>query len=150
MHENTENKVKKHLPWVWVQSACSILANKIKEHHQGTEIAGVIAFPRGGLVPATLLAHQLDIGTVMTTSEFDSRVILDDSLMRGTYLLVDDISDTGGTISDWITGYVNHVDLWQIKFIVATLCYRPGTAYVPNYTIQNAYDNWIVFPWELN
>lgn len=150
MHENTEQKDKKHFHWELVEAACLIMSNDIMRDYPDyqTRFKGVIGFPRGGLVPAVALAHMLNIDKVMTTPEFDFQYKANPVLMEGAYLLVDDISDTGVTFSDWVMNYVEQINTQKIQFVTASLCYRKDTAFMPNYTVQDAFDNWVIFPWE--
>ena len=156
MHGNEGKREYKRFNWELVDAACFIIADRIRADHPDykEKFAGVVAFPRGGLIPATLLAHMLDLDIVMTTSELDLQVEHDvegfgrGELFHGKYLLIDDISDSGETFADYIASYSDLIKAGDIEFVTAAICYRPGTAYMPDYTIQDAFDKWVIFPWE--
>ena len=89
---------------------------------------------RGGLIPAVLLSHLLDIkfvtlGTAKTRPE----------ITRARTLLIDDICDSGKTfkeLEDW-------------GFATASLVWRHNSEFIPDchaYLVED--DSWIVFPWE--
>lgn len=155
---NTNRLAVMPLSWQWIEAGCSILTDKIKEKYPcPNEIfKGVVAFPRGGLVPATILAHMLDIKTVMTTSEFDMLFLVNDgaSFDEGHYLLVDDISDTGVTFADWLANYAGFQPAeesgYDIRFTTVALTYRPNTAHMPDFVVGCADNYWIEFPWEVH
>lgn len=159
MHENTEGRRKKHYNWVWVQSACHIISEKIKADYPECEEAftAVVAFPRGGLVPAVILSHLLGINKVITTDELSTEIkkrqnnsflVPRDEQNYGVFLIVDDIADTGATFAEYLETHRQETDNNQLLFVTASLCYRTGTVFTPDYTVQDIQDTWAVFPWE--
>lgn len=150
MHENTGQKEKKYFTWELVDACCLMLTNDIMKKYPDYKerFKGVITFPRGGLAPAAIIANMLGLGTVMTASEMDLQIEANPDLMEGTYLLVDDISDTGETFADYVAGFTDLINAQKIQFVTVALCFRTNTAFMPEFVIQDAFDKWIVFPWE--
>ena len=118
---------------------------------------GIIAVTRGGLVPAALVARELDIrliDTVCVTS-YDARASGaaataqgDVTVLKGVagdgagYLLIDDLVDTGRT------ALVVRKLLPRAHF--ATLYAKPaGRAIVDTFVKEFKQTKWIHFPWDI-
>ncbi len=111
---------------------------------------GIIAITRGGLVPAAIVARELDIRLVETVcvSSYnwqDQRgdvEILKSLKMDGEgWLLIDDLVDTGQTaktVRDMLP-----------KAHFATVYAKPkGRPLVDTYITEVSQDTWILFPWD--
>ncbi len=87
----------------------------------------VYGIPRGGLIVAVYLSYQMDLGLIQNelTGLKPSRV-----------LVVDDIVDTGKTLSEYST-----------RYDTATLLVKPWAKIKPTYHIHITED-WPVFPYE--
>lgn len=97
----------------------------------------VCGLPRGGLIPAVLISHRLDIPLV---TEHD---IENDDINFGDVLLVDDIADSGRTLQRFLYNR-------KKPFGVYTICYKEKSKVVPEYYSINVDESiWIVFPWEV-
>ena len=83
--------------------------------------------PRGGLVLAVCLSHQLGIP-----------MILDESEITAKTLVVDDIADTGETL--FIYAYHGN--------FIATLFYKRHCLYIPDIWLREKTKKYIRFPWE--
>jgi len=99
------------------------LANKIKESE--IKFSSLFGVPRGGLVVAVYLSHLLDIPVTIHS--------IDDET-----LIVDDISDTGKTLSGF-----------KHENYIATLHYKKGSIVEPAFWVRKKKDKWIVYPWEI-
>ena len=119
---------------------------------------GIVAITRGGLLPATLLAHALDIRVVETVSiaaygqdgqgqEFLGTPVVTkspDAAGDGTgFLLVDDLVDTGATAC------VARALLPKARF-VCVYAKPAGRAFTDHFVTEVSQDTWIVLPWEKN
>lgn len=111
---------------------------------------GIVAISRGGLVPAAIVARELDLRLVDTlcAASYDHRSrgelrILKPMTLAGDGLLVlDDLSDTGQTLA------AARVLLPQAH--CATLYCKPaGRSAVDTYVAAVDQDTWIHFPWDL-
>jgi xanthine phosphoribosyltransferase len=112
---------------------------------------GIIAVTRGGLVPAAIVARELDIRLVDTVciASYDDRtqghpIVLKPVEGDGAgWLIVDDLVDTGSTarvVRDMLP-----------KAHFATIYAKPaGRPLVDTYITEVSQDTWILFPWDLD
>jgi xanthine phosphoribosyltransferase len=110
---------------------------------------GIVAVTRGGLVPAAVIARELDIRQVETVcvSSYDwkdqgqCRVLKKPYQVDDDWLIVDDLVDTGQTarrIRELLPG---------LHF--AALYAKPaGRNLVDTYITEVSQDTWILFPWD--
>ena len=125
--------------------------------HQKGPWKGIIAVTRGGLVPAALVARELDIrlvDTVCVTSygageagaaaqlQGEVKVLKGVSGDGDGYLLIDDLVDTGRT--------AKIVRQLLPKAYFATLYAKPAGRPVIDFCIKEFKQNkWIHFPWDI-
>ncbi|WP_461210265.1 xanthine phosphoribosyltransferase [Desulfocurvus sp. DL9XJH121] len=113
--------------------------------------AGIVAVTRGGLVPAAVIARELDIHTIETVcvTSYDwkkqgSSSVLKNADLAGNgegWLVVDDLVDTGGTAS------LLRAMLPGAHF--ATVYAKPkGRPLVDTFVTEVSQDTWILFPWD--
>ena len=124
----------------------------------GTEWRAVVAVTRGGMVPAMIVARELDIRTIDTISvksykgvgseagQSDLQVLKqpDPALMRDGegILVVDDLVDSGRTLELIREMYP--------KAHFATVYAKPkGKPMVQSYVTEVSQDTWIFFPWDM-
>ncbi|WGF90580.1 xanthine phosphoribosyltransferase [Marinivivus vitaminiproducens] len=120
---------------------------------------GIVAITRGGLVPAHIVARELDIrsiDTISIASYDDSRAVearqgdahilkpLSDGVGTGKgWLIVDDLVDTGKT------GRIVRDMLPDAHF--ATVYAKPaGRPIVDTFITEVSQDTWILFPWDVD
>jgi hypoxanthine phosphoribosyltransferase len=147
MTEN-ENRYVKTFPISWEQlhRDSKALAWRLVEKK---EWKGIVAITRGGMVPASIIARELEIRLVDTVciSSYDHRdqgniSILKPVNMDGDgWLLVDDLVDTGKTariVRDMLP-----------KAHFATVYAKPaGRPLVDSFITEVSQDTWILFPWD--
>jgi xanthine phosphoribosyltransferase len=113
--------------------------------------AGIVAITRGGLIPAAIIARELDCRIIETVS-----IITYDEQERGEplltkppvaaatgagWLIVDDLVDTG------TTARVVRALLPDAHF--ASVYAKPaGKVMVDTYVTEVSQDTWILFPWD--
>ena len=111
---------------------------------------GIVAVTRGGLVPAAIIARELDIRMIDTVcvSSYDHQdqreaVILKEPQGDGEgWLIIDDLVDTGKTAK------VVRDLLPRAHF--ATIYAKPaGRPLVDTYVTEVSQDTWIHFPWDI-
>ncbi len=111
---------------------------------------GIIAVARGGLVPAAVVAYELDLRLVDTLciSTYDDQNQRDAEILKQiagdgeNMLVVEDIVDTG------VTGKI--VREMLPKCYIAAIFGKPaGAAQADLSMIQVAQDTWIDFPWDM-
>jgi len=115
---------------------------------------GIVAVTRGGLVPAAIVARELDVRVVDTISvkTYDHMTMGAATVLKapapdtrseseGRWLIVDDLVDTGTTakvVRELMPG---------AHF--ATVYAKPaGKPLVDTYVTEVSQDTWIMFPWD--
>ena len=138
--------VKTFVTWDQVHQCTEFLA-KVIEHQNYDAIIGV---QRGGLIPAVLLSHKLNMP--MHTIQFSLRDLKQvgdiDLPKKGTYLVVDDINDTGETFSQLQDKF--NQDGLTVKYAVLHNNV-PSKFTVDHYALEidkSKDPAWIVYPWE--
>lgn len=123
-------KIKKiQYTWQMFQKDIDTLVEILTPHKQYYK--NIYGLPRGGLIPAVILSHKLEIPMIFDFKKINQHT-----------LVVDDISDTGETLEKLLKKkkHITVVCLWS------TLT----TKVIPDYTTNIVEDNdWVVFPWEL-
>ncbi len=119
-----DNKI--HLSWNDIERLVDILCEKVEIYLKDKEIDGIYGLSRGGLIPAVMISHRLNIPWAKVTGK--------------NTLIIDDICDSGNTLQNWINN----------GFITATLHYKPHTACCMPAIWSNTHegDEWIIYPWE--
>ena len=118
---------------------------------------GIIAITRGGLVPAALVARELDIrlvDTICVTSYLaaeagkEAQTRSEVKVLKGVvgdgdgYLLIDDLVDSGKT--------AQHVRQLLPKAYFATLYAKPAGRPIVDTCVKEFKQNkWIYFPWDI-
>ncbi|HTI80835.1 MAG TPA: xanthine phosphoribosyltransferase [Acetobacteraceae bacterium] len=121
---------------------------------------GIVAITRGGLIPAAIIARELDIrlvesvsivtyaagsgGTLIEESKAGAPVVIKSPVAAGDgtgYLIVDDLVDTG-TTARVVRGLLPRAHF-------ATVYAKPaGRPVVDDYITEVSQDTWIMFPWD--
>tara|TARA_R110001592_G_scaffold225404_1_gene481323 strand:- start:5354 stop:5758 length:405 start_codon:yes stop_codon:yes gene_type:complete len=123
------------MSWKWVDDQIDELAKRLKSR----ELRYISGIPRGGLIPAIMLSHKLNV-TYIPFDEAKKFGRHDLRFKNEDILLVDDICDSGVTMKDYAP-----------RFITATLCMRYVSETIPEYYGEKIEDDrWLVFPWERN
>ncbi len=112
---------------------------------------GIIAITRGGLVPASIVARELNIRLIDTIgiASYDHKSQGEISMLKDAdagdgegWLIVDDLVDTGSTAR------VVREHLPKARF--ATIYAKPaGRPLVDTFITEVSQDTWILFPWDL-
>jgi len=88
----------------------------------GVQIKSITGIERGGLIPAVMISHKLNIPYVTKINK--------------DTLVIDDICDSGETLKNMVAGYT------------ATLHYKKTASFTPDFYSKEVGDEWIVYPWE--
>jgi hypoxanthine phosphoribosyltransferase len=116
---------KIYLSWDGIKTAVESLAYQIKKSN--IEISAIKGLQRGGLIPAVMLSHLLDIP--MTNNE----------VVSSTVLIVDDICDTGKTLTYYK----------QTNNPIATIHHKQTAIVEPTFYYSLAKEDvWYCYPWE--
>jgi len=142
-----------HVSWEQLHRDARALAWRLAELEP---FSAVVAITRGGLVPAAIVARELDLRVVETISiaSYDAenkqgnlkilKAISAEIMKNGGagILIVDDLVDTGAT--------VRIVRDLLPNAHVATVYAKPlGRPYVDSFMTEVSQDTWIYFPWDL-
>lgn len=118
--------------------------------------SGIVAITRGGLVPAAIVARELDMRVIETfcvASYARERVQGEIKVLKSVLpetaqgageglLIIDDLADTGATLK--------LVRAVLPKAHVATVYTKPlGRPLVDTFITEVSQDTWIYFPWDL-
>ena len=145
----TAERYKKILPITWEQlhRDTKTLAWRLLEHRN---FKSIVAITRGGLVPAAILARELNIRMIDTIcvasyqwqEQGASETVLKKLEGDGSeMLLIDDLVDTGRT--------ARIVRQMLPRAYFTTLYAKPaGRALVDNFIMEVSQDTWVLFPWD--
>ena len=112
---------KIYLSWDDIETLVDNLCKQITEKTR--TVTSVTGMQRGGLIPAVMISHKLNIPYVYS--------------IHPTTLVIDDICDTGETLNFILGGAYT-----------AVLHYKPTAKHKPTFYAQEVGDEWIVYPWE--
>ncbi len=111
---------------------------------------GIVAITRGGLVPAAIIARELELRLIDTicVATYDHQEQGSLKVLKSVdgdgegWLIVDDLVDTGTTM--------RAVRQMLPKAHVATVYAKPaGRPLVDTFITEVSQDTWIYFPWDL-
>ncbi len=111
---------------------------------------GIVAVTRGGLVPAAIVARELELRLIDTlciasydeTKQGELEVLKSVGNPEGNWLIIDDLVDTGKTATK-----VREI-LPKAHF--ATVYAKPaGRPLVDSFITEVSLDTWILFPWDM-
>ena len=117
------------LSWADVDNAVRSFVSLYRETPLSMKAEGVYGEARGGLIPAVMLSHYLQIP------------LLKERPASGVYLWVDDIVDSGETVERAVASETAISMKWAI-------CLKPRSRVYINYGIFIENDKWVIFPWE--
>lgn len=144
-----KSRYDKMFPVTWdvLQRDCKALSWRLVEKGPWE---GILAVTRGGLIPAAIVARELDIrliDTICVLSYDEKRVneslkVLKSVQTNGAgWLLIDDLVDTGKT--------ARAVREMVPEAHFATVFAKPeGRPLVDTFVTEVSQDTWILFPWD--
>ncbi|MBT8764130.1 xanthine phosphoribosyltransferase [Desulfohalobiaceae bacterium Ax17] len=134
------------ISWEQLHRDAKALAWRLLEY---TPFQGIVAIARGGLVPAAVIARELEIRLIDTVcvSSYDWQYQGQPQILKKVHgdgegwLIIDDLVDTGKTaqvVRDMLP-----------KAHFATVYAKPaGRPVVDTYITEVSQDTWILFPWD--
>ena len=157
---------QRQLHWNDIENQCNKITDSI--NHDSISVDAIIGLSRGGLVPATILAHKLHVREVLvhgyhsydddtTTRHLDNAhgVMYQDvvyDLMKGLsgkrILVVDDLCDEGITLHGLIKRLHKKFHKGAVHFYTATLYCKEHSVFKPDFVGEHCGKDWLVFPWE--
>lgn len=146
---STADRYRKVFPITWEQLHRDAKALSWRLLERGP-YKGIIAITRGGLVPAAIIARELEIRLIETfcVASYDWKEQGDGlNIMKGVegngegWLIIDDLVDTGRTAR------LVREKLPAAHF--ATVYAKPeGRPLVDTFITEVSQDTWILFPWD--
>jgi hypoxanthine phosphoribosyltransferase len=116
-----------HLTWKDIEDAIESIAYRVS--NSGIEINSITGLPRGGMIPAIMLSHKMNIPFQTSAPT-----------APGNVLIVDDICDSGETLRRF-----KH----EKRFYTATIHHKQTAAVEPTFWYSLVKEgDWIVYPWE--
>ncbi|MCG8549148.1 MAG: xanthine phosphoribosyltransferase [Desulfobacterales bacterium] len=146
---NTTERYNRNYPISWEQLHRDVKALSWRLHDLNRSWEGIVAVTRGGLVPAAIIARELDIHLVdticITSYDWQNQggaTILKPMDGDGEgFLIIDDLVDTGST--------AKIVRQMLPKAYFATVYAKPaGKPLVDVHVTEVSQDTWILFPWD--
>ena len=153
--ERLPNEKGFHISWDQIHRDSRALAWRLEEKGPNDgNWSAVVAITRGGMVPAMIIARELNIRIVETISvksydhqsQSEAQILKapDEQLMNNGMgiLIIDDLVDSGRTLEIVRKAYPNaHY---------ATIYAKPkGCPMVDSYITEVSQDTWIFFPWDM-
>jgi len=157
---------QRYLEWKDIEHQCKRITDDIT--HDDISVDAIIGLSRGGLVPATMLAHKLHVREVLvhgyhsyddTTKTRDpdnvhgvmyQDVVYD--LIKGLHgkqiLIVDDLCDEGITLQGLTKRLYKKFHKGAVHFYTATLYCKEHSIFKPDFVGEHCGKDWLVFPWE--
>jgi hypoxanthine phosphoribosyltransferase len=138
-----ENSPKEYCTWYEIEVLVEKLARAIRE--LGKKYDVILAITNGGIIPARLVARELDINHIQFIPIRNKKLHIKDMLPlieSRTYLIVDDIYDTGDTFTK-VFGVVKE---FNSDFAFLMTRYKDNNSKLSAKVLNH--EKWIVFPWE--
>ncbi len=139
--------------WDQFHRDSKILVRRLLEKHNDWK--GIITITRGGLIPAGIVARELEIKLIETIgiSSYDDKIRDQVSIIKSInkeivgsgkgWLIIDDLVDTGNTAK-----IIRK--LLPESHIAAVYAKPEGEPLVDTYVTWVSQDTWIYFPWDVD
>ena len=159
----------RELCWVDIERQCGCIVEQIESRCKSeNQIDAIIGLSRGGLVPATIIAHLLNVREVLvhgyhsydddtnmrnpdnTHGVMYQDVVFDlmKSLSGKNILIVDDLCDEGITMYGLTQRLYKKFHKGVVNFMTCTLYCKTHSQYQPDFVGEYCGKDWLVFPWE--
>jgi hypoxanthine phosphoribosyltransferase len=152
-----KNLNKTYYTYTNIRKYVKNIATQIKKSDWEPDL--IVGLTRGGLVPAVMLSHILDVkmqslnwSTRDHVENCSDAATAEDAVNGMNILIIDDICDSGHTFrtlkDDWNASVHKDID-WHGSTRFATLDYKDSSDFPIDFTVNSVHDdNWIVYPWE--
>jgi uncharacterized protein len=138
-----ESSPKEYCTWQEIELLVEGLAHTIQI--SGKKFDVILAITNGGIIPARLIARELDINHIQFIPIRNKQLHIEEMLplLKGTkYLVIDDIYDTGDTYNK-VYSVIREFDC-DFAFLMTR--YKDSNASLVAKVLNH--EKWIVFPWE--
>lgn len=135
------------ISWDQLHRDARILSDRLSNH----AFKGIVAVTRGGLIPAAIIARELECRLIETVSiiSYDEEIQEDLKIIKypniagdgDGFLVIDDLVDSGMT--------AKAIRKLLPNAYFACLYAKPaGKAYTDQFIMEVQQDTWILFPWD--
>ena len=141
-----------YVSWDEMHRDTRVLAWRLLDMHNSSPFKGIIAITRGGMVPAAIIARELEIRVIDTISvaSYDEKAQGELQILKATqevgdgegWLIIDDLVDTGKTARAIR-------DLLPAAHFATVYAKPEGRPLVDSFVTEVSQDTWIYFPWDL-
>jgi uncharacterized protein len=134
---------REYCTWQEIEVLVEKLAYTMQMSHKTYDV--VLAVTNGGIIPARLIARELDVNHIQFIPIRNKKLYAEDMLplLKGRkYLIVDDIYDSGDTFNK-VYAIVKEFDC-DFAFLMTR--YKNSNASLVAKVLNH--EKWIVFPWE--
>jgi hypoxanthine phosphoribosyltransferase len=138
-----ENSPKEYCTWDEIDKLTVHLSKKIYDSRKKYDF--ILAITNGGIVPARLIAKELDIQNIQFVPIRNKKLYVEELVplhQNKKYLIVDDIYDTGDTFFK----VFDVVKEFNFDFAFLMTRYQNNNAKLVAKILNHR--KWIVFPWE--
>lgn len=132
----SKDNTKFELSWDDYLCLVNVLVTKIKLTK--IKFDYVYGIPRGGLIPATIISHQLNIKLLDSLDLY-----LNIDYTNKKIIICDDICDTGKTLLSFYKAYSHMFKNWKM----VTIFMHHNSPVVPDIFAETNYQ-WVQFPYE--
>jgi hypoxanthine phosphoribosyltransferase len=135
---------KEYCNWEEVEALTRIVADKIRRSNKKYD--AILAITNGGIIPARLMARELDIDYIQLMPVRDKKLYKEEMpllLQDKKYLIIDEIYDTG----DIFCKVYEAVKMFDCDFAFLMSRYEHSSKITYIGKVLN-HNKWIVFPWE--
>ena len=135
---------KEYCNWEEVEALTRIVAEKIRRSNKKYD--AILAITNGGIIPARLMARELDIDYIQLMPVRDKKLYKEEMpllLKEKKYLIIDEIYDTG----DIFYKVYEAVRVFDCDFAFLMSRYEHSSKITYIGKVLN-HNKWIVFPWE--
>lgn len=137
---------KEFCNWEEVEALTRIVAEKIRRSNKKYD--AILAITNGGVIPARLMARELDVNYIQLIPVRDKKLYKDEMpllLKEKKYLIIDEIYDTGDIFYK-VYEAVRVFDCdCDFAFLMSRYELNNKRTYIGKVLNHN---KWIVFPWE--
>lgn len=119
---------KVYVEWPDVRDYIKAVSTNFKK--QNIKPTGVYGIPRGGLIFAVMLSHEMHIPMLLAPTE--------------GCVVIDDIADSGRTLMHFTENDTN-----EKKYFITTMYYHKRSAVIPDFYFLEKGNDWIVYPYEM-
>ena len=156
MNEKLPHEKGFHVSWEQMHRDSRALAWRLDRQGPGQSGAwkAVVAITRGGMVPACIIARELNIRIVDTISirSYDHQTQAEATILKGPdaemmgdgtgVLVIDDLVDSGRTFAVVRAAYPG-------AHFACVYAKPKGKPMVDSYITEVSQDTWIFFPWDM-